>query len=150
MAKAEKSKPARPPAMTEEEVRAFIAESSWQFAKRMPQMPHEYTLRRNAKDEAAFEHFVMNIRHHGYREKFGKTWYRYLDMDGWKYWTMGAPLPKTILINRARIHPEPPAQRELEMYDCCPNCGSPEKFPIVIPITCSHPWHEVDTPVGKL
>ena len=27
-------------------------------------------------------------------------------MGGWRYWTMGAPLPETILINRARIPTE--------------------------------------------
>jgi len=40
----------------------------------------------------------------GYHQKWGKTTYTYLDIDGWQYWTMGAPLDKTILINRAAIH----------------------------------------------
>jgi hypothetical protein len=32
----------------------------------------------------------------------------YLELDGWEYWTMGAPLPETTVINRARID-QPPA-----------------------------------------
>jgi hypothetical protein len=29
--------------------------------------------------------------------------YTYFDHDGWTYWTMGVPLPITILINKAEI-----------------------------------------------
>jgi hypothetical protein len=29
----------------------------------------------------------------------------YLDIDGWKYWTMGAELDLTTLINRAKLEP---------------------------------------------
>jgi hypothetical protein len=32
----------------------------------------------------------------------------YLELDGWEYWTMGAPLPETTVINRARVD-QPPA-----------------------------------------
>ena len=27
----------------------------------------------------------------------------YLEIDGWEYWTMGEPIPETVLINRARL-----------------------------------------------
>ena len=87
--------------MTDAEIRQFIATSQWTFAKTMPQTPHEYTLRRHAPDEAAFEHFVMHIRAAGYTAKFGHTTYSYFDVDEWQYWTMGEPLDRTILINRA-------------------------------------------------
>jgi hypothetical protein len=66
-----------------------------------PKTPHEYTLRRDAKDEALFERVVMHIRQVGYQQKWGKTTYTYLDLDIWQYWTMGSPLDETILINRA-------------------------------------------------
>jgi hypothetical protein len=89
--------------MSDPEIRHFIAASRWKFAKSMPETPHEYTKRDEAPDEAAFERFVMHIRTAGYKGKFGKTTYRYFDVDGWQYWTMGAPLDKTILINRAIV-----------------------------------------------
>ena len=83
-------------------IRAFIERSHWTFAKTMPQWPHEYTLRKDA-DEQEFLFFVTLIREHGYTEEFGKAVYIRLNVNGWKYWTMGRPLPETILINRARI-----------------------------------------------
>jgi hypothetical protein len=89
--------------MTMDELRSFVQESKWIFAKSMPQTPHEYTLRRDAKDESLFERVVMHIRQVGYRQKWGKTTYTYLDIDGWQYWTMGSPLDQTILINRAKL-----------------------------------------------
>jgi hypothetical protein len=89
--------------MTMDELRSFMRESTWTFAKTMPQTPHEYTLWRDAKDEALFERVVMHIRQVGYQQKWGKTTYTYLDIDGWQYWTMGSPLDQTRLINRAVI-----------------------------------------------
>lgn len=90
-------------ALTIAELRAFVEESSWRFAKTMPECPREYTLRRNARDEAMFERFVMHIRHHGYKARYKRNLHTYFDVDEWQYWTMGAPLKSTILINRAKL-----------------------------------------------
>jgi hypothetical protein len=92
--------------LTLPELRAFVARSTWTYAKTMPKTPHEYTLRRNAPDEALFERVVRHIRRHGYRKVYGRATYTYLDIDGWQYWTMGSPLSETILINRARLSGE--------------------------------------------
>jgi hypothetical protein len=89
--------------MAMDELRAFVQQSTWTFAKTMPKTPHEYTRRKDAPDEALFERVVMHIRHRGYKGRFGKTTYTYFDIDGWQYWTMGSPLPATILINRAKL-----------------------------------------------
>lgn len=89
--------------MSDEEIKLFIATSSWVFAKSMAETPHEYTARRKAKDVAMFERFVLHIRKHGYRRKFGKYKYTYLDVDGWQYWTMGWPVQQTVIINRAKV-----------------------------------------------
>ena len=59
--------------MTMDELRSFVQESTWTFAKSMPKTPHEYTLRRNAKDEVFFERVVIYIRQVGYQRKWGKT-----------------------------------------------------------------------------
>lgn len=69
----------------------------------MPQNPHEYTLRKNWHQPEDWEAVVQFIRDHGYRIKFGKVWYKVLDINGMRYWTMGAPLKITILINRAKL-----------------------------------------------
>jgi hypothetical protein len=84
-------------------LRWLIDSSHWTFARSMPHIPHEYTLRRRSPDEEAFERFVLLIAEQGYVKTWRGTPRRYLDIDGWKYWTMGAPLAETILINRARI-----------------------------------------------
>jgi hypothetical protein len=89
--------------MTDAEILNFIEHSRWKYAKSMPQMPHYYTLRACAPNESEFERFAMHIRAVGYKEKFGKTRYTYLNVGEWKYWTMGSPLDQTILINRAKI-----------------------------------------------
>ena len=81
---------------------AFIAEAPWRFAKTMPQNPHEYTVRGQTPIED-FEAFVRYIRQHGYKAKYGRTAYVYLNVDRWKYWTMGARVESTIIINRASL-----------------------------------------------
>jgi len=89
------------------EILEFIQTSQWRFAKTMPQWPHEYVVREWRPDkDSVFERLVMKIRERGYNEKFGKTTYRYLAVDGWKYWTMGESVNETIIINRARVKQE--------------------------------------------
>jgi hypothetical protein len=89
--------------------RAYIAKVRWQFAKTMPQWPHEYTVRAWRPDlERDFCNLAALIR----REGVVKPWPRdaaapryhhtYLELDGWEYWTMGASVPETTVINRAR------------------------------------------------
>lgn len=94
----------------------FIAGSKWVFAKTMPHSPHEYTVRDlmnpNARRSSClshdtFEWFVHHIREFGQRRKYGRASYIYLEIDGWRYWTMGAPPEITTILNRARIDTEP-------------------------------------------
>ena len=89
-----------------EEIRAFITESSWTFAKTMPETPHEYTLLKNARSEATFRRVVRYILLAGYEEYFFTTLFRYLDVDGWQYWVCESleNEPKVTLINRARLN----------------------------------------------
>jgi hypothetical protein len=68
----------------------------------MPHIPHEYTLRAKAPDQKLFERVVLYIRQAGYQGTFASATYTYFDIDGWKCWTMGAPLEDTTLINRAK------------------------------------------------
>ena len=88
----------------EEDGRAFIAKAPWRFAKTMPENPHEYTVRGQTPDEE-FDAFVLLIRERGYQRRFGGRPYSYLNVDGRRYWTMGAPLRMTTIINRATLQP---------------------------------------------
>ena len=97
-------------AFTIELAHDYIAEVRWQFAKTMPQWPHEYTVsewRPELHDD--FVAFATLIRVTG----IVKPWPRdsaapryhhtYLEIGEWEYWTMGAPLGETTVINRALL-----------------------------------------------
>jgi integrase len=91
--------------MTPEEISSFIEGHEWRFAHSMPEMPHSYVVKEKCRNGPEFERFVMHIRRHGYRARFGRAWYTYLDwpVEGvlHQFWTMGEPLSETIIINRA-------------------------------------------------
>jgi len=83
-------------------VRNYIASVHWKFAKTYAKTwPHEYTVKDwNPDKKKEFEFFVMFIREYGYPEMFFRKHHIYYNLDGYKYWTMGAPLEQTIIINR--------------------------------------------------
>ena len=102
-------------AFTTEDARAYIADVRWQFAKTMPQWPHEYTVRdwKPGLEREVVE-FVELIRRAG----TVKPWPRdavtpryhhtYLEIDGWEYWSMGEPPTETTVINRALLTQQEP------------------------------------------
>jgi len=83
------------------DVAKALLDNAWVFAKTMPHAPHWYTLRNRWKGPVPFEAVVQFIRDHGYKERYGRSWYDRLDVNDMKYWSMGAPLSETTLINRA-------------------------------------------------
>jgi hypothetical protein len=42
-------------------------------------------------------------RRFGVKEHWGKYFNPYLYIDDYKYWTMGAPVEETIIMNRAKV-----------------------------------------------
>jgi len=93
-----------------DDARSYIASVRWQFAKKMSQWPHEYTVSDWRPElREAFLDFVRLIRTDG----VVKPWpadsptpryhHTYLEIDGWDYWTMDDRVDDTELINRARI-----------------------------------------------
>ena len=80
----------------------FIARAPWCVARTMPDQPHQYTVRGQTSDEH-FDLFVSCIRERGYRASYRGRHYIYLEVDGWKYWPMGASARATTIINRAWI-----------------------------------------------
>lgn len=79
----------------------FIKTSKWTFAKTMQEWPHEYIVK-NEVDERLFMETVRHIREFGYEGMFYKKSLIYFDEDGLTYWTMGAPVEETTIINRAK------------------------------------------------
>jgi hypothetical protein len=88
--------------LCEEDMRRWVATRNWQFARTMSYNPHEYTLARWG-DRTMFERVVLHIREYGYQNIYGRTEYTQLDCGKYFYWTMGASLEATILINRKLI-----------------------------------------------
>ena len=82
-------------------LREFIDSTHWTFAKTMPLWPHEYIVRGRV-DEDLFVRLVRHIREHGYEGRFYRKRMTYYEDRGLVYWTMGAPLDETIIINRCR------------------------------------------------
>lgn len=80
----------------------FVAANPWKPAKTAIKNPHEYSLREKTKDVAIFEQAVQFIRDNGYTVWFWRKPYICYDLDGRRYWTMGSPVEKTLLINRAK------------------------------------------------
>lgn len=97
--------------MTPDEITSFIEGHAWRFARTMAHIQHSYVVKEKCRSALEFERFVVHIRRHGYRQKFGRTYYTYFDwpVEGLthQFWTMGAPLAVTILINRA-VKPRAP------------------------------------------
>jgi len=83
------------------ELRAFIEREHWTYAKTMPEWPHEYLVR-DRVDEALFVSIVKHIRAHGFEGRFYKEPITYFAEDGMIYWTMGAPIEETTIINRCK------------------------------------------------
>jgi hypothetical protein len=55
------------------EINSFIEDHAWTFAKTLPHIPHSYVVKAKCRSAHEFERFVMHIRKHGYKAKFGKT-----------------------------------------------------------------------------
>lgn len=90
--------------MTEPELAAFIASQKWTFAKSYPTVPHYWSLLRDARLPAEFHAFVRHISLHGKPMRWKSAPVRmYLDVDGWRYWTMDKDIRDVTLINRQEI-----------------------------------------------
>jgi hypothetical protein len=79
----------------------FVSNVEWTFAKTMPKWPHEYIVR-DRVDEGLFVELVRHIRSQGYEGKFYSKSITYYDEEGMVYWTMGAPLEETVIVNRCK------------------------------------------------
>ncbi|MDY0354801.1 MAG: hypothetical protein RBR19_02900 [Sedimentisphaerales bacterium] len=84
------------------EIKTFVNKEKWTFAKTYASTwPHEYIVRERV-DEGLFIRLVQHIRTYGYEGRFYRKPITYFDEDGMVYWTMGAPIDETIIVNRSK------------------------------------------------
>lgn len=81
------------------ELHNFVNREKWTYAKTMPKWPHEYIVRERVDDDI-FVKLVQHIRANGHQGNFYQKKIVYYEEDGLVYWTMGAPLGETTIINR--------------------------------------------------
>ena len=67
----------------------------------MPEWPHEYIVRGRV-DEQLFIDLVPHAWAHGHGGRFYEKVLVYYEEDGRVYWTMGAPIDETTIVNRCR------------------------------------------------
>ena len=86
-----------------ERISDLLLAQQWIYAKTMPDNPPWYTLRKRWQRDEDFAWTVETIRRYGYEEIYEGRSYTVLNIDGMKYWTMGAPVAETTLINRKEL-----------------------------------------------
>lgn len=81
---------------------SYVQQVNWIFAKSYAnKSPHWYTIKAHRPDLAeTFEIALIFIRKFGADENYYGTKFVCFYFAGYKYWTMGAPVWETILINR--------------------------------------------------
>ena len=76
----------------------FIDSAKWIFAKTMPEIPHEYLVTDDyPKKFKIITEFIDLIEKNGYTKMFYGKEYKYLEIDGYKYWVIEN------IINREKI-----------------------------------------------
>ena len=80
---------------------ANLESAPYQYASTMAGIPHYYTLRKKWDADEAFVWTVAEMRKHEVRAAvLQETEQKYLDVNGFQYWTMEAKARETTLINR--------------------------------------------------
>lgn len=103
--------------LSEGDLGRWIRTRHWQQA-RSQSNPHAYTTV-NWGDARTFRLVVQHMREHGEQEVWGGELFTYYVHDGMKYWTMGAPLPRTIILNR-KVFGADPQDREKGAWGAAP------------------------------
>lgn len=76
----------------------------WHWAKTYEKKaPHYYCVRSEFGNDEIFDRVVAFMRRNSTEELFFGKPFRYFYYGGWKYWTMGNPIPETTIINRAKV-----------------------------------------------
>lgn len=79
-------------------IKNFVDTVVWTFAKTMPEIPHEYIVIDDYPEKSeSIKEFIQEIENDGYVNSFFDKEYKYLEIDGYKYWVIEN------IINRAKI-----------------------------------------------
>ncbi len=92
--------------MNDIEMRLFINRSPWIFAKTYADIcPHEYIVKAHLDGlgRIAFGETVQFIMDKGFEAFYEARMGTYYILDDYYYWTMGAPIEETTILNRARL-----------------------------------------------
>jgi hypothetical protein len=85
----------------------FIEKGMWTFAKSMPEVPHQYVLRKHypTPDRLRdFQNFAMYIWVNGYKCRWSRMEPKpYLRVGEWVYWTMRSDYKVITVINREKF-----------------------------------------------
>lgn len=90
----------------EKKLADFVARHRWYDAVTYAKFcPHQYVVKgRLPKDEQkVFEEIAQGIRDFGFMALYGTQQGMYYILGEHYYWTMGAPIPETTILNRARL-----------------------------------------------
>jgi len=91
------------PTAVEPEILHFIQQSRWHADRTMPELPHQYVvIHWRPEQQRVFELFARFIQEQGQKGRSATESRCYCELDGWKYWTAGAPADETIIINRSK------------------------------------------------
>jgi hypothetical protein len=89
--------------LSEEDVQRWLESQRWHYASSRPDNPHSYCLRQEAEDQESFERVVEYLGEYGSPYPWwGKVYPQYVAGEH-AYWTMGATLENTELINRKTL-----------------------------------------------
>ena len=84
-----------------ENLEHFVSNEIWTRAKSPPDWAHEYLVR-DRVDGGLFEQAVRHVRTNGRTGRFYSREFTYFEVAGLVYWTMGAPVDETTILNRCR------------------------------------------------
>jgi hypothetical protein len=90
----------------ENEFREFISRFRWRFATTYAEFcPHEYIVKTKIRTQhwKDFERMVQGIRDYGFDAQYFSKKGKYFIVDEYYYWTMGAPVSETTVLNRAKL-----------------------------------------------
>lgn len=86
--------------MDDENLRAYIESVPWTTSK---DGSHQYTIKHwMPKLQPVFESVAQHIRDNGHETTFRGKPYTVYVIDNRRYWTMGAPIKDTYVLNRAQ------------------------------------------------
>jgi hypothetical protein len=92
--------------LNDEQLRVFINSFTWTYAKTYAKVcPHEYIVKDKIDDKyhKPFALVVSYIREQGFTANYKGRSGEYYILDDHYYWTMGAPVEETTVLNRAKL-----------------------------------------------